>query len=403
MVTISLKFGPSSIEGKEGRLYFNVTYRGKVKRVKTKFKVLSGEWDRRTGTVALVADEERNDYLRYVREQLKVEANRLRRIVVDCSVRGTSFTLDDIARLYEMQSNVETVDTFIRKYVDELRVLGKLRVAEIYMCALRRFMEYRRGYDMLFDDLTSEMVVRYEAYLKSRGLVMNTISFYMRAFRAMYNRAVEAGLTEQRYPFRHVYTGVDKTVKRALSLADIRKILALDLSRDTDLQYARDMFLFSFYTRGMAFVDMAFLSRKCLHNDVLTYTRRKTGQKLTMHWERCMQEIVCRYPVSPNSPYLLPVIKYIGKKERQQYKNASSSLNIHLKAIGKMAGLRIPLTMYVARHSWASLAHRHHIPLSVISKGMGHDSEKTTQIYLASLDNNVVDRANRKIISLLRK
>ena len=68
-----------------------------------------------------------------------------------------------------------------------------------------------------------------------------------------------------------------------------------------------------------------------------------------------------------------------------------------LKEIAKMVGLSIPLTLYVARHSWASIAKSKNIPISVISEGMGHDSEMTTQIYLASLDTAVVDKANSMI------
>lgn len=60
-----------------------------------------------------------------------------------------------------------------------------------------------------------------------------------------------------------------------------------------------------------------------------------------------------------------------------------------------------PLTLYVARHAWASIARSKNVPISVISEGMGHDSESTTRIYLASLDTVAVDKANRMIIKSL--
>ena len=156
------------------------------------------------------------------------------------------------------------------------------------------------------------------------------------------------------------------------------------------------MFLFSFYTRGMSFIDMAYLKKKDLSNGILSYRRRKTGQQLFIRWEKCMQEIVDKYDTDYCSPFLLPILKY--PYDRNQYKNMLYRTNKSLKEIAKMAGLSIPLTLYVARHSWASIAKSKNIPISVISEGMGHDSEMTTQIYLASLDNAVVDRANAQIL-----
>lgn len=229
---------------------------------------------------------------------------------------------------------------------------------------------------------------------------MNSVSFYNRILRAVYNRAVEKEMTAQRYPFKHVYTGVDKTVKRAVSLAAIRQIKELDLLSKPSLDFARDMFLFSFYTRGMSFIDMAFLKKKNLCGGILSYRRRKTGQQLFIRWEESMQEIVDKYPANENG-YLLPIIKSPGR-ERLQYRNALRLVNNKLKAISEAAGLQTKLTMYVSRHSWASIAKSQNIPLSVISAGMGHDSENTTQIYLAALDNAVIDNANDLILKKLK-
>lgn len=96
-----------------------------------------------------------------------------------------------------------------------------------------------------------------------------------------------------------------------------------------------------------------------------------------------------------------PIIKSAEKDERSQYKNASCFINRNLKIIGSKLGLSIPLTMYVARHSWASIAKSKNIPVTVISEGMGHDSEVTTQIYLAALDTSIIDRANNMILKSL--
>jgi integrase len=220
----------------------------------------------------------------------------------------------------------------------------------------------------------------------------------MRILRAVYNRAVEKELTENRHPFKHVYTGIEKTVKRAIPLKNIKQIKNLELPIKSALDFARDIFLFSFYTRGMSFIDIAFLKNKDLANGILSYRRRKTGQQLFIRWEKCMQDILDKYKENDDSPYMLPIITITDADERAQYKNMLYRTNKALKKIARMAEIPVPLTMYVARHSWASAARSKNIPISVISEGMGHDSEKTTQIYLASLDTAVVDRANRIIL-----
>ena len=267
-----------------------------------------------------------------------------------------------------MQKNrikkTDSMFRFMESLAGELRVLGRYRTSETYTSALNSFRKFRDGRDVPIGELDAAMMMSYEAYLKSRGLLANTTSFYMRILRAVYNRASELGLVSPGNPFRYVYTGVGRTVKRAVSLAEISRIREMPLPCRSALDFARDMFLFSFYTRGMPFVDMAYLRKKDLAYGMLAYRRRKTGQLLQVRWESCMQDIVEKYQ-------------------------------------GGCASLEQPLTMYVARHSWASAARNKHIPLSVISDGMGHESEHTTRIYLDSIDNSEIDMANKLILSSL--
>ena len=158
--------------------------------------------------------------------------------------------------------------------IAQLKLLGNVRTSETYTATLKSFMVFRDEQDVPLDGITSDMMLMYEAYLKTREVRMNTISFYMRNLRAVFNRAVEKGLTVQNYPFRHVYTGVDKTVKRAIPIKAIKALKELDLSMKPTLDFARDMFMFSFYTRGMSFVDMAYLRKTELQNGILTYPKK---------------------------------------------------------------------------------------------------------------------------------
>ena len=148
-------------------------------------------------------------------------------------------------------------------------------------------------------------------------------------------------------------------------------------------------------------VDMAFLRKKDLDNSILTYRRKKNGQRLFVKWEPCMQEIVDRYNI-PESPYLLPIIVKSGVDERKQYINASHRINRHLKTIGKELGLSVPLTHYVARHSWATIA-RNDIGADIdnVAKGLNHASAlPITDIYIKP-DWGRIDELNRRVIDFV--
>ena len=380
MTSIKVKFRPSTVDGKEGGLYFQIIHNRVVRQQNTDYKVFAEEWDAESESV--IVNGNRSNLLLGIQERLAWDVARLEKVVRSLETERRRFTADDVITMFHKLTKESSLFTFMHGVIAQLKQLGKVRTSETYTATLKSFMAFRDEQDVPLDGITSDMMLMYEAYLKSRDVRMNTISFYMRNLRAVYNRAVEKGLIAQQYPFRHVYTGVDKTVKRAIPIKAIKALKESDLSMKPSLDFARDMFMFSFYTRGMSFVDMAYLKKTDLQNGILTYRRRKTGQELTIKWEK------------------LPIIKEQGD-ERRQYDNALHLVNYRLKELSTMLKLQRPLTMYVARHSWASAAKAKNVPLSVISEGMGHDSEATTQIYLASLETSVVDKANKMILGLL--
>ena len=288
---------------------------------------------------------------------------------------------------------------FMEWMIDKLLSKGKKRSAEAYQTTLNSFMAFRNNEDIYLYEIKAPLIERYQAWLKRKGVTLNTISFYMRIMRTAYNNAVEYNLTSDMHPFRKVYTGIAKTTKRSVTL-EVMKEIRHFATDDPNIAFARDMFLFSFYTRGMSFVDMSYLKTTDIVDGMLHYARKKTGQEIDIEWTTELQEIVDRNP-SCNEPYLLPIIKKSNGKERNQKRYKQTVVNENLKKISKTLQLKEPLTMYVARHTWASLARDTGIPLKTISLAMGHESEKTTQIYLKNLDVNAVDRANRKIINLI--
>jgi len=402
MSTVKIKFRPSVVADKEGAIYYQVTHHRQVRRIRTEYRIFPNEWDEMMSQIRFRENNtsERQSQLRFLQKCIDCDRRRIRDIVATLENQSGYFTADDIVAEFALPDKRQTMSTFMNDIVVRLTQMGKLRTAEIYDTVMRSFNAFRDGKETLPDEVDADMIQLYEAYLLGKGIVRNTTSFYMRTLRAVYNRTVEKGLTVQRDPFRHVYTGIDKTVKRAISLDAIRRIRDLDLSKMPACDFARDIFLFSFYTRGMSFVDMAYLKCKDLRDGVLSYSRHKTRQRLYIKWEQCMQAIVDKY--SPmDSTYLFPIIKKTGnaEDERRQYRNGLRLVNKNLKKVSVMVGLDVKLTMYVSRHTWASVAHQRNIPLAVISEGMGHDSETTTRIYLTSLDSSAVDRANEAIIN----
>ena len=402
MATVKVKFRASSVEMKEGSLYYQVIHNRLVRQLHTGYRLFPSEWDAGISEVVVASgtEEGRRNYLLSMKTAIADDLSRLRSVIARLERSDTGYTADKVVEVFSSPADCGGFLSFARQLIQELKKIGKRRTAETYTTALNSFLRFRGERDLLFEEVDSNLMVEYETFLKGINVCPNSSSFYMRNLRAIYNRAVERELTVQRYPFKHVYTGVERTTKRAVPLRVIKQLRTLDLSLHPAKRFARDMLLFSFYTRGMSMVDMAFLRKKDLANGILTYRRKKTGQQLFVKWEPCMQEIVSRYNVS-ESPYLLPIIVRPGMDERKQYINASHRINRYLKAIGKELGLSVPLTHYVARHSWASAARSKNIPISVISEGMGHDSENTTRIYLASLDTTTIDKANSLILKSL--
>ncbi len=399
MASIKVKFRPSTLPDHPGAIYFQIIHERKVRQLPTDYKVYPSEWDEHRSMVCSSPVSDRSIILS-IRERIRWDIERLTKIDRKMNATGMTYTADDIIDEFNRYAHEYSLFNFMESIIAKLKQNGKIRTSETYKSALNSFKKFRNDEDIMLDCITSEIMESYEAWHKSHGVAPNTISFYTRILRAVYNRAVEEDIIENRNPFRHVYTGVDKTVKRALPLAVIKKIKALDLSLTPMLDFARDMFIMSFYLRGMSFIDMAFLKKTDLKNGYVTYRRRKTGQQLIIEWTKEMQMILDKYPEN-KSDYLLPVIRNPGLNERCTYRNTGYNINHNLKRIAGMVGVTIPLTLYVARHSWASAAKAKGIPLSVISEGMGHDSETTTQIYLASLDTSAIDRANTLILSSL--
>lgn len=403
MASVKIKFRTSTVKDRQGTIFYQVIHNRIARQIKTSYRIYESEWNSSLSKIVIHhSNENRKAYLSEIIEKITRETQKIKKIITSLEESSKNqYSSDDIVSAFLSHSPQNSFFTFMEDIITNLKKLNKIRTSEAYTTTLNSFRRFRKNKDITLDMVNSDIILTYEAYLKANGVIPNSSSFYMRNLRAVYNRAVDKELTSQRFPFKHVYTGIDKTIKRAVPLKIIKKIKEIDLSFNHATDFARDMFLFSFYTRGMSLVDMAYLKKKDLANGTLSYRRHKTGKQLFIKWEKPMQDIVDKYNTE-NSIYLLPIIKpYSNTDERTQYIYAGHNINRRLKIIGREIGLSLPLTMYTSRHSWASIAKSKNIPLSVISEGMGHDSETTTRIYLASLDNMAIDKANSIILKSL--
>ena len=403
MASIKLKLRTSSVQEKEGRLYYQVIHNRVVRQIHTEYRIFSSEWDAEHSSVILPssATPQRQTYLLSLKDTLEADRKKLQLVIARLDKEGQSYTADTVVGNFHEEKELHGIIGYTLELNEKLRSIGKKRMVARYTTTLNSLQRYLKGDDVPLEEIDGTMIQGYEQWLKDSGLCRNTTSFYIRNLRTIYNHAIDDGLVISSSPFKNVYTGIDKTVKRALPLEIIKQLKNLDLSLTPRMELARDMFLFSFYTRGMSFIDMAQLTPSNLHGGTLTYRRQKTSQQLHIKWEPAMQEIVEKYKTE-DSPYLLPIAKGEGSLFWRQYKNAYSRITKQLKKVGEIIGLSIPLTTYVARHSWASIAHNLNISMEVISRGMGHDSEQTTQIYIKTIDNDAIRRANERIIRLLR-
>lgn len=398
-ISVKTKFRASRVAGKPGKLFYQLTSDGCVRRITSSVRLSVEEWR----SVERGGGIEPDGRTASLRRRIEADRSRLCRIVRGFGDGLRHHSSAEILRRFRSRDDVPTVLGYLDLRIARLVAENRLGTARNYGRARRSFSMFLGEGDIPLDQLSEQVVAHYNAFLARRGVVRNTVSFYMRILRAVYNRAVRERLTEQKHPFEEVYTGVDRTRKRAVDERIIRRLRDADLTRTPALRMARDLFLFSFYTRGMAFVDLAHLRKKDLSGDALSYVRRKMGQRMLVRMEPCMREIVRRYePQAGRTPYLFPVLTAIDPVAQDvQYRTALNYYNRCLGRLSELLGLDVKLSSYASRHSWATAARNHDIPIPVISAGMGHTSCRTTEIYLTSLENTTVDRANRALLAAL--
>lgn len=396
--TTKIKLRSSSVAGQPGSIVYQITRGRAVKLITTPYKLLPEEWSSEGNVIVPFGD--RKEHCQNIKKRIQWDLQLLHRIIDNLDQRKSDYTSGDVALEFHNLGHGNTMFGFVNSVISRQRQLGLIGTATNYKATFNSFSRWRKGHDLQLEELTPSLIEEYEAWLKSNDLCPNTTSFYMRNLRAIYQRAVEEGLVADKRPFTKVYSGVDKTRKRAITAQDLRRIKQLDLSQQPSLEFARDLFLFQFYCMGISFVDVAYLRKTAIKGDTLSYRRQKTRQSITVPLSQPILNLISRYN-NPDTPYLLPIITTPGTDERKQYQTALHRINSQLKRIAKLSGIEANISTYTSRHSWASIAQEQGVPIHTISDALGHDSVTTTEIYLSSIDVSHLRLANSKVLSQL--
>lgn len=299
--------------------------------------------------------------------------------------------------------------TFMKQVANGLQVEGNFGTAHVYRSSLNAIIAYHGKSDFVFSEVTSEWLKGFEVHLRSRGCSWNTVSTYMRTFRAVYNRAVNLRKAPYvPYLFRSVYTGTRAEHKRALGDDDMKKVF-VDLSQipgvSLPVRRAQELFILMFLLRGMPFVDLAYLRKSDLRDNIITYRRRKTGRSLSVTLTSEAMILIKKYiNRDSSSPYLFSFLKSReGTREAyREYQVALRNFNQKLMLLGELLGLGDKLSSYTARHTWATTAYYCEIHPGIISEAMGHSSITVTETYLKPFRSKKIDEANRQVIDFVK-
>ncbi len=353
-------------------------------------KIMNGVGSTFTATEVVKMNRE----LRKMRNQIDIRIRQLERT-------REEFTVEDILtqNAFGTGKSQFYLLRYINAQIERKQELKKVGMAAAYKSTRSSLAKFIGRPDVRMSEVDLAFVRRYEDFLYSNGASGNTVSYYLRNLRSLYNQAVTDGYHPHgEYPFAKAQTRPAKTVKRALSRTDMQNLADLNLENEPELEFTRDLYLFSFYAQGMAFVDIVLLKKTDICNGVLTYSRHKSKQLIRIVVTPQMQGVIDKY--NTENEYLFPIISGEYASGYQKYRLALGRINRHLKKIAVVADIKVPLTTYTARHTWATLARDYGAPISVISAGLGHTSEEMTRVYLKDFDVSMLNQVNSIVTNL---
>lgn len=298
----------------------------------------------------------------------------------------------------------KTVDDLFNDYICQLKDEGRLGYALSVQQVRNSLLKFKGHSDIFFSEIDVNWLKSYESWLRCCKLEDNTIGIRFRTLRAVYNLALTEGLVKtDLYPFKKYKVSKlhKETAKRAITKEQVKQVIEYDVSEARFYKkLAVDMFTFSYLMGGINFTDMAFLTDKNIDGGRMVYVRQKTKKLIILPLQEKAVEIMNRYR-SPQRKYIFPILDNRERTPRQirnRIYDVLANVNGHLNDIGKELGIELKISSYTARHSYATVLKRSGVSTSIISESLGHSSERITQIYLDSFDNEQVDEAMKNLL-----
>ncbi len=380
----------------------------KSKKVTTGINAFPEEWDGNQLTITYKKNHDlTQDQFENIQSSLRDKINEVIDEKVKLQKGGKRVNTSELIKRVKRDNQI-TFDQFTERIIKELTISGRIGNARAYKCMLSVLRDYHGKKQISFDEINVNWLKNIESKHYEKGNVGNSLSTYFRGVRAIFNRAIAEKIIDlEQYPFsRGGYQIPSSPVqRRAIDKSVIAKIANLDLPENYSIWHTRNYFMFSFYLRGLNFIDIAELRIKNKVNNRLEYVRQKTKRKNSKSFSIAIipqaQEILSYY-IDGKGPEdrIFPVITITGTPEEiwDNYSQQRKTYNKYLKKIAEMLGVPA-ITSYTTRHSWATIGKRAGIEVAHISDGLGHADMKTTQAYLDSIENTDLDKTNELIIA----
>lgn len=332
----------------------------------------------------------------------------LQRNILELNAYQKEFSPTKLLEDKKLTVNEKTVGEFYSELLFGFKQADKTGNRLVYKMSLNSIKTFSKGkVNFMFADIDLHWLNRYEKWLRAKGNMETSMSVLFRTLRSAYNKAIDAKCApKSSYPFdEYKISKFDvKTKKRAITKVDMSNVMQVDLSSEVEsVSFARDIFIFSYLCGGINFTDIANLKVENIIDGRLQYIRQKTGKEISLRLSDNALGILSKYRQSSSSTgFLFPILDRLVHKSAIQKQNRIHKclvrINKDLKRIGEITEIKLNLSTYTARHTFATVLKNSGVNVALISEALGHSDLATTQIYLDSFDNKQVDDAMMNLI-----
>ena len=391
-------------ENQPAPLKVAICKKGKVAYIHTGIKVKKTEWDAINQRTINIPNKN-NINLFIANKKVSID-NHLMQLITDGSILGMNVVQIKNKLLSLLSPDLHSEELFTYRVAIYSARCKKDSTKEKYNLTLKRIREFDKNADSLkFEDINKDWLQRFDTFLSLFSPAKNSRNIHFRNIRAVFNDAIDNNITNS-YPFRKFKIIPAPTIKRSLSVEQLRQLFNYPV--ENFQQRYLDIFKLSFFLIGINMVDLYHLD--CIKNNRIEYIREKTGKLYSIKIEPEAMEIIDRYKGKEHlldlsdifTRYQTCTMKFdkglqnIGKTEmvlNKEWHPKNKKRKYHTRRISEFPGL----SMYWARHSWATIAAELDIPKETIAAALGHGGNSVTDIYI-NFDIKKVDEANRKVI-----